>query len=77
MWCMHPMCLNTLKVQYTFGKRLCALEEAGISKRRRRLEQGLALWDESSPTRWFHRWFVFSPSQGVFRKYGQYSLLVH
>lgn len=28
------------------------------------LEQGLALGDESSPTHWFHRWFVFSPSPG-------------
>lgn len=29
------------------------------------LEQGLALRDESSPTHWFHRWFVFSPSPGL------------
>ena len=26
------------------------------------LEQGLALMDETSPTHWFHRWFVFSPA---------------
>lgn len=29
------------------------------------LEQGLALRDETSPTHWFHRWFVFSPSPGL------------
>ena len=29
------------------------------------LEQGLALMDETSPTHWFHRWFVFSPSPGL------------
>ena len=29
------------------------------------LEQGLALADELSPTHWFHRWFVFSPSPEV------------
>jgi SAM-dependent methyltransferase len=29
------------------------------------LEQGLALGDESSPTHWFHRWFVFSPFPGL------------
>ena len=29
------------------------------------LEQGLGLTDETSPTQWFHRWFVFSPSTGL------------
>jgi hypothetical protein len=29
------------------------------------LEQGMALTDEMSPTQWFHRWLVFSPSPGL------------
>lgn len=29
------------------------------------LEQGLALRDEQSPSHWFHKWFVFSPSRNL------------